>query len=122
MPSQNETPEHMLRELSALLGLNDEPQDWGIVNADGDRLEEFVDCFESTKLSPTQRFHLAELVLASANERLLAGNRLDTARLRRLCGEEPVAFKVHLDYWRGLADHPDFPLGRELRRTLGPDS
>lgn len=71
---------------------------------------------------PHAEIYLAELVLASANERLLAGSSLDIARLMRLCGEEPVAFEVHLDYWRGLADHPDVPLGRELRRMLGPDS
>ncbi len=118
MPGEGKPPPELLQDLSALLGLSYEPQDWGIVNADGGRLEEFIAYFEQHNLAPTQRFDLAELVLASANERLLAGGSFDVPRLVQLCHDESIAFDLHLEYWRGLGDDQDFPLGGELRRML----
>jgi hypothetical protein len=65
--------DELLRELSVRLGLGYESQDWGIVNADPYRLREFISFYESEPLVPSQRFELGELILASANERLLVG-------------------------------------------------
>ena len=117
-PLNVQTPEALLRSLSNQLRLNYEPQDWGIVNADGHRLTEFILFFENNLLAPTQRFHLAELVLASANERLLAGDDLDHARLTNLIKKNAESFGEHLNYWKSLSNDPEFPLGKILSQDL----
>jgi hypothetical protein len=108
-------PKSLLVELSGALGLAYEPQDWGLVNADGDRLEEFVAFFRERPLAPTQRFQMAELILASANERLLAGGAVDVDGLLALAADHPAAFGAHVDYWAGTEDEAEFPLGARLR-------
>lgn len=64
--------EQGLKRLCESLHLQYEPQDWGIINADPQRLSEFIRYYEVTpSLATSQRFELAELILASANEYLL---------------------------------------------------
>ena len=62
-----------MAQLSERLAVMNEPQDWGIVNGDAARLDEFIEFYESQPLSSVQCCAMAGLVLASANERLEAG-------------------------------------------------
>lgn len=119
MPISQMTAEMDLRELSVLLGLPFEPQDWGIINAVEARLEEFMECFEKHPLSPSARIGLAELVLASANDRLLVGGVIDVEAILRLCEREPDAFSCYLSYWASLGPAEEFPIGPTLRHALG---
>ncbi len=112
------SPHELLETLSRALGLEYEPQDWGIVNADADRLVEFLLHFEQQALEPTQAFEMAELVLASANEALLQGKDFPMPRLVALIQRHQTAFEHHVEYWAGLEDPDEFPLGRVLRETL----
>lgn len=107
--------ENLLRQLSEQLGVEYEPQDWGIANANPDRLEEFITYFRSQKLLPTQQFEMAELILASANERLLSGDEVIPKELLALSDEFPAAFEQHIGYWTALADKLEFPLAIALR-------
>lgn len=110
-----QSPDELVRVLSADLGLSYEAQDWGIVNADGERLGDFMSKFADPTLQPTQRVELAGLILASANERLLAGLALDFPRLVGLARSQESAFDVHLRYWCSLGDEDEFPLAMLLR-------
>ena len=109
--------EERLREISAQLGVDYEPQDWGIVNADASRVDEFITFMDAESLQDTQRFQLAELILASLNERILEMGAVDEEALALLVQRHPKAFEVHLTYWCGIADDEEFPVGFALRRA-----
>lgn len=82
------TPRARLTRLSAALGFAAASQVWGIVNANGTRLAEFVSYFEHEPLNETEAFEVAGLIVASANEVLLedpdadVGWATDAARSR----------------------------------------
>ena len=115
MSHVSSSPEQLLRALSSRLRLDYQAQDWGIVNADGGRLNEFVEHLVTQRLAPAQEFELAGLIMASANERLLAGLPVDLPSLVELVERYPEAFTVHVDYWKNLPPSDDFPLTRALR-------
>jgi hypothetical protein len=92
-----------------------EPQDWGIVNGDAARLEEFMAFYESEPLSRVERAAMAELVLASANERLEADRSADLDAVARLLPRIAGDAVWEYDYWRGL-DDAAFPVAEWLRR------
>ena len=102
--------------LSEALGVSDEPQDWGIVNADGERLEEFAAYLRGHQLTPTQLFDLVDLLFASANERLVRNPSADVSVLGEVLRSQPTAAAVHCGYWTALDDLLDFPLGAWLRQ------
>lgn len=118
MPTTKQTAELELREFSALLGLPYEPQDWGIINAAGDRLDEFVKCFQRLELSSTVRYELADLILASANDLLLNGGTFCIDTILGLYRGEPVAFSNHIRYWASLDSPDEFPIAPLLRDAL----
>jgi len=96
--------------------VSDEPQDWGIVNADGERLEEFAAYLRGHQLTPTQLFDLVDLLFASANERLVRNPSADVSVLGEVLRSQPTAAAVHCGYWTALDDLLDFPLGAWLRQ------
>jgi hypothetical protein len=120
MSEPDKTPDTLLRELSDRLGLNYEPQDWGIVNADGARLNEFIDFFVQSRLEPTQMFELADLILASANDCMIRGLELNLPILLGLAERHQSTFDPHIEYWSGLSSDEEFPLSRALRTALSP--
>jgi hypothetical protein len=109
--------EQGLRQLCQSLGLLYEPQDWGIINADARRLSEFIAYYEANPLSETQRFELGELILASANESLLANGSLPEALLPFLARNRGD-LATQLEYWRNLGDGQEFPVGNWLRSNF----
>jgi len=112
------SPEELLRELSERLGLRFQTQDWGILNSDPDRLEEFVHFYETADLAPTQRYELGALVLASANDALVKQD-LDENRLQQLeafIARNRASLQTHIDYWAGLARELEFPIAGVLKR------
>jgi hypothetical protein len=105
----------MRTELSTALKLVDEPQDWGIVNADGERVAEFVTFLAARDLASTQVFDMVELVLASANEWLLEDPSADLSAVQDVLRLHSEAAEVHGDYWASLDDAEEFPIGAWLR-------
>ena len=104
-----------LQQLCDELRLQWEPQDWGIVNADGSRLSEFLDFYQSrSNLSSNQMFELGELILASANEVLVAEGKLDE-RLPDFLLKNRNSFQAHILYWQGLENSSEFPVAEWLR-------
>lgn len=108
-------PDDEMAQLSERLALMNEPQDWGIVNGDAARLDEFIECYESEPLSPVQRGAMAGLVLASANERLEADRAADLDAVVRLLPRLAADADWEYTYWRGL-DGAAFPLADWLKR------
>lgn len=114
--------ENLLRDLSNRLGLTFESQDWGIVNSDPCRLWEFIHFYESEALTATQRFELGELIIASANERLMGdvdelneGIQTFIDFIKAHKDEQ----SVHITYWSSLEADEEFPVAAVLR-TIGP--
>lgn len=102
--------EHVNREL----GLSMEPQDWGIVNASGERLTEFCSYLRTRRdLRVETRHQLAELVLASANEALLADPEAALSEVTELIRDDSEAFALELPYWRRLGGE-EFPIAARL--------
>ena len=104
-------------KLSGALCLSYEGQDWGIVNADPDRIEEFVAFCEANAVDhPWEPEALAELVFASAD--LAAGERdlADAERwvILRFVADHGNEFPDMLGYWRSLPAS-EFPVAVLVR-------
>lgn len=118
MASRTNNNETLLMELSQDLGLGYEPQDWGIVNADASRLEDFIAYYdEHPTLSSTQRFELGELVLASANEALLKTPNAALDGLSAFLAQHAKDFVAEVEYWKTLGDTDEFPLSIWLQNN-----
>ena len=116
MAKEPEKSSRGLRDLCEALALQYEQQDWGIVNASGRRLLEFISFYEAhPSLLATQKFELGELVIASANEVLREGGTLDD-RVMQFLLKNRRAFEAHIEYWRGLQDLSQFPVAGLLRQ------
>jgi hypothetical protein len=111
-----------LKRLCESLGLQYEAQDWGIVNADGRRLSEFISYYEGNRgLSATQKFELGGLILASANEHLLNARESMPEALHSFLVQNRTAFEPQVEYWQSLQDAKEFPLSDWLKKFLvGP--
>jgi hypothetical protein len=107
-------------DLSEALGLADEPQDWGIVNADATRLEEFATFLAERMLTSTQVFMLMELLLASANDRLLEDPHTDLTSITTALHDHPAAGALNYDYWSNLNDPTLYPIAPWLRAHPRP--
>ena len=109
----------LLEMVSDELGLSFIEQDWGIINGSSDRLEEFIEYFNTHKSFPgTIKYQLFELIIASCNEALLKnaittkGNLLFKKFIQQH-SSDPF-FKPILLYWKRITNEEDFPVGRLL--------
>jgi hypothetical protein len=106
-------------ERDAAPGLDDESQYWGIVDADGERLAEFIQFYEAhTELSAAQKDQLGELILASANDAVGRGEAALPAALRPFLTRHRSDFEPHIEYWYTLHDGEKFPFAEWLRAHL----
>lgn len=107
------------KALSDALSLEEHPQDWGICNADPDRIEEFIRYFEqSAVIHPWQPEALAELIFASAND-ALSGKGLasaDASLLTLFVRDHRSEFPNEWEYWINL-EPADFPITEFLRKA-----
>lgn len=109
-------PDELVIELCDALALKYEAQDWGIVNADATRVEEFVRYYETTRLEETQAYEVFELILASLNAALDEDLEIDRSawifveKLGRV-------FPAQIDYWSSLSES-EFPIGKHLREIF----
>jgi hypothetical protein len=102
---------HDIALLSARLGLANEQQDWGIINADASRLDEFIRVYTTDPLSSYQRHAMAELVLASANQLLCADPQADLGLVATLLPKISADARPEIEYWRSLVGDDEVPLG-----------
>lgn len=111
-------PRQRLEILSESLGLVFEEQDWGIINADGRRLNEFIDLYVNASLPETTRYQMFELILASANDALEQGIEPDiTANtLVAFIDVHECDFPEQVKYWSELSDEVEFPIVKHLEK------
>jgi hypothetical protein len=114
-----DTIEQRLKKLSVKLGLEYEEQDWGIINADGQKLNEFVRLYHEPDLTEKMRYQVFELILASANDAL--DREIDcqatTTTIERFVDDHSADFPRQVSYWAGLTDDDEFPLAAILRQS-----
>lgn len=109
------SPDELVIELCDALALKYEAQDWGIVNADATRVEEFIRYYETTRLEETQAYEVFELILASLNAAL--DEKLAIAPSTWMFVERPgKVFPAQIDYWSSLSE-TEFPIGKHLREN-----
>ncbi len=106
-----------IQTLSQTLKLADGPQDWGIMNSDPSRIEEFIRFRETAPLTSAQQFAMGELVFASMNDALIEGIAVDD--LERFLGLELHGLLWHVRYWSSLGGE-EFPIAALLRRLAIP--
>ena len=114
------TADQDIQDLTARLGVAYHRQDWGICNADANRVGEFIRVCQTGKLTPPQQYAMGELVLASMNDALVEG-----AADAELISEFEAFLKLRLHglapqirYWSSLTDAEEFPLSGLLGRQL----
>lgn len=106
-----------LVRLSAALGLRCEMQDWGIINADPKRIEEFIEFAQSAPtLTSGDYCDLGELILASANELLVSDPEASLRNVDAFIGAHLTEIGSVVEYWRSLNDPVQFPLATHLRK------
>lgn len=114
-----------VKKMSLELGINYEPQDWGIVNADAYRVEEFIEYFEKNfhELHTTQKFELFELIIASFNEAII--EKLFTVNRQKSLTDflkkhaDNSLYSVILEYWCENTDE-DMQIAGFINQTLKP--
>ena len=96
-----------LERLSTQLSLIPFSQDWGICNADADRLEEFLEFYDSHVPEDPYEFEvLAELIFQSAED-VMNANELEKLlrdRLVKFIADHGHEFPDTLEYWSELED------------------
>jgi len=107
-----------LRQLSIELNLSFEPQDWGIINASAERVEEFMNYLdEKETLQNKIKYHVFELIVASFNEYLLeetCTEKLKTHFIELLArNAENETLQPIINYWKHL-NGTDYPVSRFL--------
>ncbi len=106
------------KEVNKILRLTD-TSDWGIINADAKRVNEFIEFLDrNSTLDKSTKFEFVELIIASMNEAIL--QKLDTADVRsnfleyikRI--ESDNYYSSSIGYWKSLNSNEDFPVSKLL--------
>ena len=100
-------------KLSKDLGLIATGQDFGIINADGKRLKEFIKYFKkNVAIDPWEWEELADLILESANEAILEeyiteGEIDEISYILRFHRHK---FPQSWEYWIKIENEQDYPI------------
>jgi hypothetical protein len=112
-----------LERLSTQLSLIPHSQDWGICNADANRLEEFLDFYSSHDPDdPYELELLAELILQSAEDAMVAGELEKPTRFRliKFVADHGQDFPDTLEYWSEL-EEDDWQVPGLIREAQGAE-
>jgi hypothetical protein len=108
-----------LEEIAESLGLESGCQDWGIENADGHRVSEFIAFYEGIfPLAQPQAEAMADLVLQSAQEAIDSG-LLSEELLLQVVGffaKHSHEFPVAAGYWLSL-NEAEWPIAQLLHKA-----
>jgi hypothetical protein len=95
-------------------------QDFDLVFADASGVENYCDQFETIELTPPERFHFMQLIVASldlALEKGVPGSEANEQRVERLLLKELADYKYIIDYWgRSDSELHTTPMMARLKR------
>ena len=105
-----------IAELSQALNLANEPQDWGIINADSARTDEFMRYCLNNELTLAQQYMMAELVMASVNDAMREDSlSLETHdKFIEFLSSNLHGLPNQIEYWKNLTDLSEFPIAELL--------
>jgi hypothetical protein len=105
-----------IKKLSTALGLDEGfQQDWGICNADPNRVAEFIQfCGLNDVDDPWEPEALAELIFESMNDALQNSTASPSLleKFRTFVRSNANTFPQTLDYWSRLAGNEEFPVAK----------
>jgi len=104
--------------LAQLYDLMPSEQDVGIVNADGNRLDEYLEIFLNHEVEDIWEWEeLADLVLESANDVILDGNLTEgqEQKLVNIVVEHKEKFPNQFEYWMNFSNDKDYPIKKIVR-------
>jgi len=107
--------------VNKILKLENTP-DWGIINADPNRISEFIEFLkQNLDLDKCIKFEFVELIIASMNEAIL--QQLDSKDIVTLFFDyinlikKDDHYTVSIDYWKSLESN-EFPVSKLLHTIL----
>lgn len=106
--------------LSQLYKLYPFEQDWGICNANGERVGEFINIFLNHSAEhPWEWEELADLVFESANDAIQEGTLTDEqeAQIIFIVAEHKDKFPNQLAYWLGFSNEVDYPVKKIISKA-----
>ncbi|WP_298760640.1 hypothetical protein [uncultured Psychroserpens sp.] len=104
-----------MKKITEDLNLNFESQDWGIINASPDRLEEFVKYFETSRYSEKEKYELFELIIASYNDCLIEikeKSKIFEDFISNTKGSD--TYNTIINYWKNLDNDDEFPISKVI--------
>ena len=113
-----------LDKISGLIGIDlyECGQDWDLLCADPNRVEEFCDIYERESLDEFDKRELMRLIVASYDEAIDTGNSSEQVwqRIVRLLKAEFLIHEEIIDYW-SLPEESDeknfFPITLQMREV-----
>ena len=105
--------------LSLLYNLYPIEQDWGICNANGDRVGEFIDIFLNHKEEdPWEWEELADLVFQSTNNAIKNGSLTEEQKIQviLIVAEHKDKFPNQLKYWLDFSNEIDYPVKKLINK------
>ncbi|WMS88162.1 hypothetical protein [Pleionea litopenaei] len=93
-------------------------QDMGITNANGDRLDEYIDIFLNHQAEDKWEWEeLADLVFESANEIMLDGELSieQTERIKLIVLEHKDKYPNQFKYWINFSNETDYPIKKLVK-------
>lgn len=111
-----------LDKLSGLLGIDlyECGQDWDLLCADPDRVEEFCDIYERESLGEFDKRELMRFIVASYDEAIDRGTASEFVwqRIARLLESDFFIHKEVVEYWSLLEDNVNvFPITLAMREV-----
>lgn len=96
-------------------------QDMGITNANGDRLDEYIDIFLNHHAQNSWEWEeLADLVFESANEVMLFGELSESQyeRVKNIVLEHKSKYPNQFEYWVNFGNETDYPITKLIKLGL----
>ena len=106
-----------LETLSQTLGLINEPQDWGIVNSDPNRAEEFMLYAHRSPITFAQQYAIVELVLSSVNDAMTEGlfSPEMQCSFEKFLDSDLHGLGIQINYWKNLNSEDEYPVSKFLK-------
>ncbi|ALR31265.1 hypothetical protein ATE47_12360 [Chryseobacterium sp. IHB B 17019] len=105
----------IIKKISSELNLQYETQDWGIINADPNRVREFISYYNKSDCPNIIKYELFELIIASFNELILEGKNeklINDFFTDFINNNLTLPFTDILDYWNNIYNKEEFPVAK----------